>query len=48
VTHPHVCALHDIGESDGLTFLVLEYVAGETLADRLRRGPLLLEDLVSG
>src|SRR6476620_5302376 len=45
VTHPHVCALHDIGESDGLTYLVLEYVAGDTLADRLAHGALTLQDV---
>ena len=46
VTHPHVCALHDIGESDGLTYLVLEFVAGDTLADRLRRGPLPIQEVL--
>ena len=45
VAHPHVCALHDIGDSDGLTYLVLEYVAGETLADRLQRGALPLDEV---
>jgi tRNA A-37 threonylcarbamoyl transferase component Bud32/dipeptidyl aminopeptidase/acylaminoacyl peptidase len=42
--HPHICALYDIGEQDGEAFLVMEYVAGETLTDRLARGPLRLED----
>jgi eukaryotic-like serine/threonine-protein kinase len=45
VSHPNVCALHDIGESDGLTYLVLEYVAGDTLADRIERGPLPLQEV---
>ncbi len=38
LTHPHICTLHDIGEQDGTTFLVMELLVGETLADRLARG----------
>jgi eukaryotic-like serine/threonine-protein kinase len=44
LNHPHICALYDIGEQEGDAFLVMEYVAGETLADRLERGPLRIED----
>jgi Tol biopolymer transport system component/tRNA A-37 threonylcarbamoyl transferase component Bud32 len=38
--HPHICTLFDVGEQDGQVFLVLEYLEGETLDDRLVRGPL--------
>jgi serine/threonine protein kinase len=37
LSHPHICMLHDIGEQDGRAFLVLEFLAGETLAARLQR-----------
>jgi Tol biopolymer transport system component len=40
LSHPHICALYDIGNADGAEYLVMEYVEGETLADRLSRGPL--------
>jgi Tol biopolymer transport system component len=40
LSHPHICVLHDIGEHDGKTYLVLECLEGETLGERLRRGPL--------
>ena len=41
--HPHICALYDVGEQDGTAYLVIQYLAGETLADRLKRGPLSLD-----
>ena len=37
LNHPHICTLHDVGHQDGVDFLVLEYLDGETLAERLAR-----------
>ena len=46
LNHPHICALFDIGEQGGVAFLVMEYVEGETLDDRLTRGPLPANNLL--
>ena len=42
--HQHICTLYDVGHEGSTDYLVLEYLVGETLADRLARGPLKLED----
>jgi serine/threonine protein kinase len=44
--HPHICTLFDVGHQDGTEYLVLEYLEGETLAHRLERGALTLDDTV--
>src|SRR5262245_57805284 len=44
VDHPNICALYDVGAAAGVDFLVMALVEGETLAERLRRGPLAVAE----
>jgi Tol biopolymer transport system component len=44
LNHPHICQLYDIGSQNGSDFLVMEFLEGETLAERLKRGALLLNE----
>jgi serine/threonine protein kinase/Tol biopolymer transport system component len=45
LNHPHICVLYDIGQyGDNTEYLVMEYLEGETLADRLRKGPLAVDE----
>src|SRR6266567_325787 len=46
LNHPHICTLFDIGQQDGIDYLVMEYLEGETLAHRLQKGPLPLEQVL--
>ncbi|HXZ27290.1 MAG TPA: protein kinase, partial [Terriglobales bacterium] len=43
LNHPNICTLYDVGHHDGMDYLVLEYIEGESLAERLQKGPLPVE-----
>ncbi len=46
LSHPNICHLYDVGQQDGTSYLVMEYLEGETLSDRLLRGALPLEQVL--
>jgi len=46
LNHPHICTLHDVGETDGISYLVMELVDGQSLADHIGRGPLPMSEVL--
>ncbi len=46
LNHPNICTLYDIGHEDGQEYLVMEYLEGETLSDRVKRGAIPMEELL--
>jgi eukaryotic-like serine/threonine-protein kinase len=46
LNHPHICVLHDVGSQDGISYLVMECIEGQTLAKLLEKGSLPLEQVI--
>jgi Tol biopolymer transport system component len=46
LSHPHICTLHDVGEDAASVFLVMEYLEGQTLAERLQKGPVPVDEAI--
>src|SRR5271169_4359443 len=46
LNHPHICTLYDTGHQDDIDFLVMEYIEGETLAQRLQKGSLPIQQVL--
>ncbi len=47
LNHPHICTIHEIDEHEGQSFIAMEFIEGEGLKDRIQRGPLPIDDLLS-
>src|SRR3984957_1021273 len=46
LNHPNICTLYDVGHQDGVDYLVMEFLEGETLAERIRKGPTPIEQIL--
>ncbi len=46
LSHPNICTLYDVGHQDGTDYLVMEYLEGETLADRLEKGAMRTDEVL--
>src|SRR5438270_9694251 len=44
--HPHICVLHDVGSDNGNDYLVMEFLEGEVLAEKVKRGPMPADELL--
>jgi len=44
LTHPNICVVHEVDEADGMSFIAMEYVEGESLAEKVDKRPLPLEE----
>src|SRR5262245_62159969 len=44
--HPHICSIYDVGDIDGMCFLVMPYLEGQTVAALIERGPLTIDQAV--
>jgi TolB-like protein/tRNA A-37 threonylcarbamoyl transferase component Bud32/Tfp pilus assembly protein PilF len=47
LNHPHICTIYEVGENEGQSFIAMELVEGESLKERIERGPLPIDDAVS-
>src|SRR3989454_3834342 len=47
LNHPHICVVYDVGQDNGVDFIVMEYLEGETLADRIAKGPIPFDQFLT-
>lgn len=47
LNHPNICTLYDVGQENGIDYLVMEFLEGQTLSERLIKGPLPLEQMLT-